>query len=80
MNKSGTETAAATWNGLYRTGGAAALIAGVVFRRNLAAEISLFSSQKQPDTIIDSFTLLQKDRLLGLIYLNVFDLVNARGG
>jgi hypothetical protein len=64
------------WKSLYRAGGVAALIAGVIFRRNLAAEISLFSAQRQPATIIDWFTLLQNDRLLGLAYLNLFDLVN----
>lgn len=52
------------------------MIAGLVFRRNLAAEISLFSPQKQPDTVVGWFTLLQTHRLLGLAYLNIFDLVN----
>lgn len=61
---------------LCRVGGGAALLAGVIFRRNLGAEISLFSAQKQPETIVDWFTLLQTNRLLGLAYLNVFDLVN----
>ena len=35
------ESTACTWSNLYRVGGAAALIAGVFFRRNLGAEISL---------------------------------------
>jgi hypothetical protein len=64
------------WKSLYRVGGVAALIAGVIFRRNLGVEISLFSAQKQPDTMNDWFTLLQNNRLLGLSYLNLFDLVN----
>jgi hypothetical protein len=64
------------WKSLYRAGGVAALIAGVIFRRNLAAEISLFDAQKQPATVVGWFTLLQNDRLLGLAYLNLFDLVN----
>lgn len=64
------------WAGLVRSGGVAALIAGVVFRRNLGVEIALFSAQKQPDTVIGWFTLLQQHRLLGLAYLNLFDLVN----
>jgi len=71
-----TETADSDWKSLYRVGGVAALIAGVIFRRNLGAEISLFSAQKQPDTIIDWFTLLQNNRLLGLSYLNLFDIVD----
>jgi hypothetical protein len=70
------ETSGSDWKSLYRVGGAAALIAGVLFRRNLGPEISLFSTQKQPDTIIDWFTLLQNNRLLGLSYLNLFDIVD----
>jgi hypothetical protein len=64
------------WKSLYRVGGVAALIAGVLFRRNIAAEIGLFSKQPAPVTVSDWFALLQSNRLLGLAYLNVFDLVN----
>jgi hypothetical protein len=54
----------------------AALLAGILFRRNLAAEIVLFSGRESPATVGDWFSLLQSDRLLTLVYLNVFDLVN----
>ncbi|MCP4600143.1 MAG: DUF4386 family protein [Proteobacteria bacterium] len=64
------------WKSLCRVGGVAALIAGVLFRRNIAAEISLFSGHPSPTTVSDWFTLLQSNRLLGLAYLNIFDLVN----
>jgi hypothetical protein len=64
------------WKPLYRTGGVAALLAGVLFRRNLAAEIALFSRHESPATVSDWFALLQSNRLLGLASLNVFDLVN----
>ena len=70
------ETADPAWESLYKVGGAAALIAGVIFRRNLGPEISLFSAQKQPDTMTGWFTLLQNNRLLGLSYLNLFDIVD----
>ncbi len=63
-SKDTTETSDSDWKSLYRVGGVAAMIAGVIFRRNLGPEISLFSAQKQPDTIIDWFTLLQNNRLL----------------
>ena len=66
----------AAWKPLYRVGGVAALMSGVFFRRNLAAEISLFSPQRQPDTIQDWFSLLQSHTLLALSYLNFFDLFN----
>ena len=64
------------WNSLYKIGGVAALIAGVLFRRNLAAEIGLFSQRQAPEAVRDWFALLQSNRLLGLAYLNIFDIVN----
>jgi len=70
------ETADFAWKSLYRVGGAAALIAGVIFRRNLRPEISLFSAHAPPTTVIDWFTLLQNNRLLGLSFLNIFDIVD----
>lgn len=54
----------------------AALLAGTLFRRNIAAEIGLFSEQASPVTVSDWFALLQSNRLLGLSYLNIFDVVN----
>ena len=62
---------------LYRIGAIAALVAALVFRRNLgAAEIPLLLGQSPPDTIVDWFALLQSNPLLGLSFLNVFDLIN----
>ncbi len=70
-----------TWKTLYRIGGIAALIAALVFRRNLGSEISLFSAQTLPSTASDWFTLFHDDKLLGLALLNLFDIVNyARVG
>ena len=70
------ETSDPGWKNLYRVGGIAALTAGVLFRRNIAAEIGLFSTHPSPTTASDWFQLLQSNRLLGLAYLNIFDLVN----
>jgi len=70
------ETTDSVWKSLYRVGGTAALIAAVIFRRNLGAEISLFSKHAPPGTIIDWFTLLQNNRFLGLSYLNLFDIAD----
>lgn len=64
------------WKGLYRLGWVAALLAGLVFRRNIGAEVSLFSPQRQPTTVADWLSLLQTNPLLGLTYLDVFDLVD----
>jgi hypothetical protein len=61
---------------LFKIGGVAALIAGVFFRRNIAAEVGLFVKEIPPITVSDWFALLQSNRLLGLSYLNIFDIVN----
>ena len=45
------ETSDLGWKSLYRVGGLAALIAGVLFRRNIAAEIGLFSQHTPPVTV-----------------------------
>ena len=71
-----SEISYADWKSLIRVGGVAALIAGILFRRNLAAEIGLFSPQKSPIIVSNWFALLQSNRLLGLAYLNIFDIVN----
>jgi Domain of unknown function (DUF4386) len=62
---------------LFRIGGIAGLLAAAIFRRNLGAEIALFSPVKMPADPIDWFNLLQNHRLLGLAYLGIFDLVNV---
>jgi hypothetical protein len=67
---------AAGWKNLYRLGGIAAILSGFLFRRNLGVEIALFSPVKAPAAIGDWFTLLETQRLLGLVYLGIFDIVN----
>jgi hypothetical protein len=65
-------------------GGAAALIAAVIFRRNLDAEFMLLRGNgvitmgpaAPPSTVIGWFTLLQNNTLLRLTLLNLFDIVN----
>ena len=70
------ETTGSAWKGLYRVGGAAILIAVLLFRRNFGAEITLFSEYTVPDTAINWFTLLQSNKLLGLAYFEIFDIIN----
>ena len=72
------------YKNLYKAGSAAALIAALVFRRNLDAEIMLLKTigivqngpNEPPNTVIGWFRLLQENKLLGLTFLNVFDLLN----
>ncbi len=71
------EVADPTWRNLYKVGAAAALIAALVFRRNLGvAEIPLFTGTALPGTVDSWFTLLHSNPLLGLTLLNVFDIAN----
>ncbi len=69
------ETVDPGWRSLYRAGGAAALVAGVVARRNLAAEVALLGI-RTPGSVAGWFALLQSNRLLGLTLLNFFDVVD----
>jgi hypothetical protein len=70
------QTVNSKWTSLYRIGGVAALVAGLFFRRNIGAEIVLFAGQTPPNTVLDWFTLLQNNSLLGVSLLNIFDVVN----
>lgn len=65
------------WANLYRVAGIAALVAGLIFRRNLGVEVSLFTGADAiPQAAADWYGLLQTQPLLGLSFLAVFDLVN----
>jgi hypothetical protein len=84
MEKPGIENPNTAWGSLCIIGGAAALIAAILFRRNLAAEYLLLRGMgiissgptALPVTVADWFALLQKNRFLGLTLLNLFDIVN----
>ncbi len=64
------------WQHLYWIGGLAAVIAALVFRRNIGAEVSLFDNTPLPSSAEGWFAILQENALLGLAYLSVFDLAN----
>lgn len=76
-------TDSSCWS-LYNIGGAAALIAALIFRRNLDAEYMLLrmigvikvGPSAPPSTVVNWFMLLQNNKLLGLTLLNLFDIVN----
>ena len=71
------------WKPLFRIGGIAALLAVFVFRRNLGAELSLLAIFGIIDgvpttlqiTAIDWFRLFHDNLLVGLTFLNFFDLI-----
>lgn len=65
------------WTTLYKIGGIAALVAGIVFRRNIGAEVSLFTGMNAiPHSVVDWFNLLQTNPFIGLSFLAFFDLFN----
>jgi hypothetical protein len=66
-----------TWTTLYKTGGIAALLAAILFRRNIGAEVSLFTGVAAiPHSAADWYALLQTNPFVGLSFLAVFDLVD----
>jgi hypothetical protein len=66
-----------TWKPLYRAGAIAAILAALLFRRNIGAEVSLFIGVEAiPTTVADWYALLQVNPFVGLSLLAVFDLVN----
>jgi hypothetical protein len=65
------------WVMLFKAGGIAALVAGIVFRRNIGAEVSLFTGVDTiPRSVADWFNLLQANPFVGLSFLAFFDLFN----
>lgn len=84
MSESVSETTRSSWKGLYKVAAAAALVAVVFFRRNLAAELDLSDGLgifDMPEGIPVSaeqwFELFQADRLLALFLFNLSDLINT---
>jgi hypothetical protein len=69
---------------LYRIGGAAALIAVVIFRRNFGTELVQFRGfgiiggvpEAWPQGAVEWFALLQSNRFVGLVLFDLVDLVN----
>ncbi|MBN2004657.1 MAG: hypothetical protein JXA21_14975 [Anaerolineae bacterium] len=63
---------------LYRIAGVAALLAALFFRRNIGAEVSLFTGVEGiPHSAAQWFVLLQTNPFVGLSFLAFFDLVNS---
>jgi hypothetical protein len=68
MDNSNAEMADSSWKSLYRVGATVALIMVVVF---FPIQIIAFSMAPIPTTVIDWFTLLQNNRLLGILDLDL---------
>jgi len=64
------ETADSHWKGLYKVGGAAALIVAVL----LPIEVIVMTAYPLPSTVIGYFTLFQSNRLIGLLDLYLLEI------
>ncbi len=65
-----------TRRSLYKIGAAAAFLAALLFRRNWSAEADILFPIDIPVTALDWFNLINENRLLGLVMLDFFDIVN----
>jgi hypothetical protein len=63
------------WKLLYKIGAIAALVAAVLFRRNIGAELSLFM-ETAPQSVAEWYAFLQTNPFIGMASLAVFDLIN----
>ena len=64
------------WKSLYLAGGYAALLAGVVFRRNIGAEVSLFAADAIPESATGWFRLLENNPFVAIAYLDFIDIID----
>ena len=75
MNKSIAEIADSNWNGLYKIGGAAALICAVMYLITMGIYIPAYRAGPPPGTVIEWYTLFQTNWLTGLFFLGLADSV-----
>lgn len=78
-----TDTADPHFKTLYKIGGAAAMIAVLIFRRNFGVELMTFNGfglftvpETTPINAIDWFNLFQDSWFVGLASFSLFDLAN----
>ncbi len=77
MRSTATGAVDPAWRALYGVGGVAGLVAALLFRRNIGAEVSLFTGvQAIPTQVAGWFELPQSSPLIGLAFLAFFDLMN----
>jgi hypothetical protein len=83
VQKNAEKSSKSSQNLFYKLGGIAALVAAFGFRRWFSSELVMFKTiglinTEVPSTnsALDWFNFIQKDRLIGLIALDFFDIVN----
>ena len=74
MDKLGEDmTQSRDWTPLYRTGGIAALLAAILFRRNIGARCRFTGMAGIPHSAVKWYALLQSNPFVGLSFLAGFD-------
>ena len=71
MNKTDTEAAGS----LYRIGGVAALICGLMYLITLGVYVPAYRAAPPPATVLEWFTLFQARPLTGLFFLGLADII-----
>ncbi len=74
MDKPGIETADSRWKSLYTAGGAAPLIMLAFYLTEVV--VMIFALEPYPSTPYDWLSLFQRNKILGLLYLNALDILS----
>ena len=73
MDKSGSENLDSVWKPLYKVGGIAPLVALAFY---LIQVLAMLSGEPYPATAEAWFSLFQRSKVLGLLYLNALDILS----
>jgi len=75
MDKSNVETVDTTWKGVYRLGGAAALLSAVMWLIASSTYVIAYRAGPPPTNILEWFAQFQSNWFVGLIFLGFADIV-----
>jgi hypothetical protein len=69
------ETLDLTWRGLYKIGGAAALICAVMYLITLGVYVPANFASPPPETVLEWFTVFEESPVTGLFFLGLADVI-----
>jgi hypothetical protein len=69
------ETIDLTWRGLYRIGGAAALICALMYLITLGIYVPANLASPPPETVPEWFTVFEDSPITGLFFLGLADII-----
>ncbi|MGD8996492.1 MAG: DUF4386 family protein [Anaerolineae bacterium] len=71
----GADSTDSTWRGLYRVGGAAALICAVMYVITLGVYVPANLASPPPETVLEWFMVFEESPITGLFFLGLADIV-----